>query len=95
MAGKLQGEVVSVRESGDIVSSITREQLSNAPTDESVTIKCDGHKTVGIFPADHNEPEMTFLAILGSDGHLELVLVGDSAYKFLGIREGAAVTVKW
>ncbi len=95
MGGKLQGEVISVRESGDIVTSLTREQLAPAPTDDSVTVLCDGHKTAGIFPADHSEPEMTFLAVLGKDDHLELMLVGDSAYKFLGIREGAVVTVKW
>ena len=95
MGGKLQGKVISVRDSGDIVTSLTRDQLAAAPTDESVTVLCAGHKTAGIFPADHSEPEMTFLAVLGDDDQLELLLVGDSAYKFLGIREGAAVTVKW
>jgi S-adenosylmethionine hydrolase len=95
LAGKLQGEVVSVRDSGNIVTSITSEQLSEVPTDESVIIRCDGHTTAGIFPADHDQPEMTFLAVLGSDDQLELILVGDSAHKFLGIRVGANVTVKW
>lgn len=86
---------MSVCESGDIVTSITREQLSETPTDESVTIRCDGHTTAGIHPADHGQPEMTFLAVLNNDDHLELVLVGDSAHKFLGIRVGATVVVKW
>ena len=95
MAGKLQGEVVSVSESGDAVTSISNDQLAEAPTDDRVTIRCNGHKTAGIFPSDHNQPEMTFLAVLGSTGFLELQLVGDSAHKFLGIRAGADVTVQW
>lgn len=95
MAGKLQGEVVSVRASGDIVTSIYADQLAEAPRDERVSIHCDGHVTAGIFAAEHSEPELTFLAVLNHDGQLELSLVGDSAAKFLGIRPGAVVIVKW
>ena len=86
---------MSVRESGDVVTSIRADQLVEAPRDERVTIHCDGHVTAGIFAADHSEPQMTFLAVLNSEGQLELSLVGDSAAKFLGFRPGAVVTVKW
>ena len=95
MAGKLQGEVVSVRDSGDVVTSISVDQLVEVPRDQRVTIHCDGHVTAGIFPADHNEPEMTFLAVLNAEGQLELSLVGDSATRFLGFQPGSVVTLKW
>jgi S-adenosylmethionine hydrolase len=95
VAGKLRGTVVSVSAGGDLVTDITAAQLEGVPTDESVSIHCDGHVTAGIFPVDHGQPEMTFLARLGESGCLELALVGDDASSFLGIRPGARVLIKW
>jgi S-adenosylmethionine hydrolase len=95
LAGKIQGSVVSVSSSGDLVTDIAAEQLDGAPRDESVTIACGGHHTSCIFPADHGEPEMTFLALLNDSGQLQLSLVGESASAFLGIKPGDEVTVRW
>jgi S-adenosylmethionine hydrolase len=92
---KLQGEVVSIRENGDLVTSITSAELHAAPRDERVVVSCDGHKTAGIFSHDHNQPEMTLIAMLGTDDRLEICLVGESATSFLGVPVGAAVTVEW
>ena len=94
--GKIQGEVVSVRESGDLITNISVAQLADAPRDDQVQVSCDGHVTAGIYSADHNEPEMTFLAVVGAESYcVELCLVGESARKFLGIRNGSSVTIKW
>lgn len=95
MAAKLQGEIVSVTDAGDLVTDISVDKLDGAPTDERVSIHCGGHVTSCIFPADHDEPEMTFVAVQGKSGCVELSLVGDNASQFLGIRPGAAVTIKW
>ncbi len=95
MAEKLRGEVVSIRENGDLVTSITAAELHAAPRDERVTISCDGHTTAGIFPHDHNQPEMTLIAMLGADDRLEICLVGESATAFLSVPIGATVTVDW
>lgn len=95
MAGKLKGEIVSVDATGNLISDITEHQLNGVPRDESVTIRCDGHTTIGIFPQDHKEPEMTFLAFLDADRRLALALVGASAASFLGIRTGSSVVVSW
>ncbi len=95
MAGKIEGAVVSFSETGNLVTDITVEQLRNAPTDQSVTIVCDEHETMGIFRADHAEPPMTYLAILGESGKLELTIVGDSARIMLGVSRGTPVVVKW
>ena len=51
--------------------------------------------TQGIFAPEHTEPEMTFLALLGDRGTLELEIVGDNASLMLGIRAGEKVVVHW
>ncbi|MBW3599351.1 MAG: adenosylmethionine-8-amino-7-oxononanoate aminotransferase [Planctomycetes bacterium] len=97
MAGKIEGVVASVSSAGNLVTDITAEQLQskNAPTDQSVTVVCDEHETLGIFPADHNQPPMTYIALIGESGNLELAIVGDSARIMLGVTEGTPVVVKW
>ena len=95
VVAKLTGQVVSVTESGDLVTDLKLSEIQSLPRDESVTILCEGHKTCGIYPVDHQEPEMTFIAFEGEDGFLRLSLVGDDASRFLGIREASSVEVKF
>ena len=93
--GRIEGTVVSISETGSLVTDIMADQLKDAPTDESVAIACDGHETNGIFSADHDQPETTFLALIGASGKLELEIVGLSASAMLGIRGGERVVVTW
>lgn len=95
MPGKIEGKIVSISDEGNLITDISAEQLADAPRDDSVTVSCDEHMTQGIFAADHNEPDFTLLAMLGTGGCLELVVVGDSARIMLGLGEGQTVTVKW
>jgi S-adenosylmethionine hydrolase len=95
LAGKIQGKVVSISDRGDAITDIAVDRLHGIPTDESVSIHCEGHATSCIFPADHDQPEMTFLAVQGTSGFLELSLVGDSVKAFLGIGPGSQVMIKW
>ena len=95
MPGKIEGRVISITSAGNLVTDITAEQLRPAPRDESVTISCDEHQTLGIFTRDHQEPESTLLAILESGGTLVLEIVGDSAAAMLGIRVGQKVVIQW
>ena len=92
---KLKGEVVSVTDAGDLVTDISVADLAAVPHDEQVSVKCDGHATSGIFTAEHAQPEMTFIAVEGASGFLELSLVGDDASRFLGIKQGASVSLEW
>jgi S-adenosylmethionine hydrolase len=93
--GKIEGSVVAVNEDGNLVTDITAKRLADSPKDESVTVHCDGHETIGIFNVDHSEPAATFLAMFGSSGALELTIVGVSASIMLGIKPGEPVVVKW
>src|SRR3712207_6597735 len=95
VAGKIEGAVVSYSPSGNLVTDITAEQLQHVPKDESVTIVCDEHETMGIFALGHDQPSMTYLALIGESGKLELTIVGDSARDMLGIARGAPVIVRW
>jgi S-adenosylmethionine hydrolase len=95
VAGKIEGAVVAISEAGNLVTDISADQLADVPRNESVTVSCDEHETIGIFSADHQEPPMTLLAVVGSNGQLELEIVGDSAKLMLGVRVGEKVVVKW
>jgi len=92
---KIEGKVVSISESGNLITDISCAALAEAPRDGTVSIRCDEHETVGLFTSGHNEPEMSFLALLGDGGFLELTIVGDSAKMMLGIRTGERVNVQW
>lgn len=95
MRGKIEGKVVAFGPEGNVVTDIAVGLLASAPRDATVTIRCDEHETVGLFMPDHQEPEFSLLAILGSSGILELTIVGDSAKAMLGVRIGETVTVTW
>jgi S-adenosylmethionine hydrolase len=95
LPGQIQGKIASYGESGNLVSDIASDRLEGVPRGEEVTVTCDEHQTVGIYPADHPEEPFTFMAILGASGFLELTIVGESAKAMLGVRVGEAITVKW
>lgn len=92
---KIEGEVIEVDSFGNLVTSITADMLAEVPRDESVTIRCDGHETFGIFGTYGDQPPMTLIALVGSGDRLELAIVDDSAKVMLGVGVGAPVTVEW
>lgn len=95
MPRRLSGKVVSISATGDAITDLTHEQLADVPRDDHTSVECGGHTTLGIYPAEHDQPEMTYVALLGESGFLELSLIGDSAAKFLGLKTGDSVTIKW
>jgi S-adenosylmethionine hydrolase len=95
VSGKLEGTIVSVGDTGNLISDIPVARLDGVPTDERTTVSCDEHQTIGLFPPEHDQPQMTLIALLGSSGFLELSLVGDSARSMLGVREGEKIVVQW
>lgn len=95
MPGKIEGTIAAYSESGNLVTDIAHDRLRGVPRDQSVTVACDEHITIGIYPADHPEQPCTLLAILGTSGFLEITIVGDSAKLMLGVPIGEKVIVKW
>jgi S-adenosylmethionine hydrolase len=95
VAGKVEGKVVAYSDAGNLVTDIPLDRLKDLPAGDAVSVTCDEHQTVGIYPADHPEEPFTLMAILGPSGFLELTIVGESAKAMLGVRLGEKVTVKW
>lgn len=95
MSEKITGSVVSLSETGGLVSDITLEQLVDAPRDESVSISVGGHKTIGIYSEDHGQPDATLLAIATESSPLRIELTGISVSEMLGLNVGETVTVEW
>jgi S-adenosylmethionine hydrolase len=95
VSGRIEGMVVSISESGNLVSDITVEQLAQVPRGDHVTIRCDEHETLGIFDVSHEQPPFTLIAIVGESGCLELEIVTDSAKMMLGVSAGEKIEVRW
>jgi hypothetical protein len=92
---KIEGSIEAIDSFGNLITDIMSDALGNVPRDEQVAIVCDEHETRGIFRTYADQPEMTLIALVGSSGHLELAIVGDSAAAMLGVRVGTPVTVTW
>jgi S-adenosylmethionine hydrolase len=92
--GQIDGKIVAYSESGNLVSDISHEHLREVPR-EGVSVACDEHETIGIYPADHPEQPFTLMAILGHSGFLEMTIVSESAQAMLGVRIGEKIVVKW
>ncbi len=71
MPGTVEGKIVAVTDQGNLVSDIAASQLEQAPRDEQLVVVCDEHETHGLFDANHNQPESTFIAVLSEDGCLD------------------------
>lgn len=92
---KIEGTVREVSPCGDLVTSITAEQLAGTARDSQVRVIVDEeHETFGIFDSPEGQPAMTLLAIQRGESTMTLHLVGDSAADMLGIRAGAKVVVQ-
>ena len=95
MPGKIAGVIEAIDSFGNLISNIDESQLGDVPRDESVSILCDEHETLGIYRTYGDQPPMTLIALVGSGGKLELAIVEDSAAIMLGVGVGAKITVSW
>ncbi len=94
-ANKIEGTVQSIDSFGNLITDISADVLADVPRGEETTIVCDDHQTHGIFNAYADQPEMTLIALVGSNGKLELAIVGESAALMLGVAVGTPVKVTW
>jgi len=92
---RIEGVVLEVDSFGNLRTNIAAELLANRPTDERMCAVCSIYETWGIFRTYSDQPQGTFIALVGSSGQLELAIVGDSAAARLGIRVGEPVILAW
>lgn len=96
MSGRIQGKVIEITPEGDLVTDLNAAQLAGvARTSDTKVLVDEEHETFGIFSPEHDQPPMTLVAIMATDGPLRLHLVSDSASMMLGVRVGAPVEVSW
>ncbi|MGD9723545.1 MAG: S-adenosyl-l-methionine hydroxide adenosyltransferase family protein [Pirellulales bacterium] len=92
---RIQGSVQSIDSFGNLITDISADTLNGVPRGEETAVTCDEHETRGIFTTYAEQPPMTFIAVVGSSGKLELAIVGESAADMLGIAVGTPVVIQW
>lgn len=94
-ATRIEGVVLEVDSFGNLSTNITAEMFAGRPTDERVCVVCNIYETWGIYSTYAEQIGGSFVALIGSNGRLELALVGDNAAVRLGIQVGTPVTINW
>jgi S-adenosyl-L-methionine hydrolase (adenosine-forming) len=92
---RITGSVQQIDSFGNLITNIRAEMFAGRPTDYRACVVCSIYETWGIFRAYGDRPSGTFVAVIGSQGQLELAIVGDNAASRLGIQVGMPVVVAW
>ena len=95
MANQIEGQVVKIGEQGNLLTDIAIDRVSEIVGNETVVVKFGGHETIGLFPADHGQPDATMVASLGPSGFVEIEIVGISLAEMLGIKVNEPVAIVW
>lgn len=95
LSNRIDGQVSSCSASGNLLTNIANDSVAGLVGDENISVKFGPHETLGIFPADHGEPDATLVASLGGNGFVEIEIVGVSLSDMLGIKAGAEVIIAW
>jgi S-adenosylmethionine hydrolase len=90
---ELQGRITQISGSGDLVSDIPNSAVADLAGVADVRVDIGDHFTLGIFAAEHQEPESTLIAVLGKSGFVEVGIVGMNAAEMLGIRAGESIRI--
>jgi S-adenosylmethionine hydrolase len=92
---RIEGEILEIDSFGNLITNITAEMLANRPTDQRVCVVFNIYETWGIYRTYGNQLSGTLCAVIGSNGRLELAIVGDNAGQRLGVQTGTPVTLAW
>lgn len=86
--GEIVGEIVFVDRFGNAITNLTPEDLAGLATP---VVKVAGHEIAGV--SHHYAEREGPLALIGSNGHLEIAVNGGNAAKQLGLKAGDRVVV--
>jgi S-adenosylmethionine hydrolase len=95
LAKKIEGKVIEVSDSGNLITDIAVDQFGDADRGDSFKVKFDGHETVGLYEIEHGQPAATMVASVNKAGVIEIEIVGISLSEMLGIGVGAPVGVEF
>jgi S-adenosyl-L-methionine hydrolase (adenosine-forming) len=92
---RIDGTVLEIDSFGNIITNITADMLAGRPTDKRACVACNIYETWGIYHTYADQPQGTLCALIGSNGRLELAIVGDNAAQRLGLKVGMPVVIAW
>jgi hypothetical protein len=91
--GRLQGVVIAVDHWGNLVTSVTEEDLERACIGAGTTVRVGRRVIRGLHRSYAGGKPGTPVALINSNGHLEIALNGGRADLALGAVRGAVVRV--
>jgi hypothetical protein len=94
-SARIDGTVLEIDSFGNIITNITAEMLAGRPTDKRACVACNIYETWGIYHTYAEQPQGTLCAVIGSNGRLEIAIVGDNASARLGLKMGMSVVIAW
>jgi S-adenosylmethionine hydrolase len=87
----IHGHVRSIDDFGNIISDISRDQLGTQPFE----VRCGGRTIASVVACYGDASDGQLVALVGSNGHLEVAVVGGNAQELLGMEVGDAITVSF
>ena len=89
------GEVLLVDSFGNLISNIPAAQLPAAALGPDLAVECKGRTIAGLQTTYDVAPRGTLVAVIDSQGRLEIAAVRGSAAAVLSACEGTAVVARW
>ena len=91
----IEGTIVEIDRYGNLITNIAKNDLVDAPHDETLRVASGLHETFGLQTTYGDQPPQTLIALLGSDQFVELAIVNGDAQSMLAARVGDTVTLSW
>jgi hypothetical protein len=93
--GKIEAEVLDVDSFGNLITNIEAPMLAEIPDVRRAWVELAKCRAEGIRTTYGDAPPGALVALIGSNGRLELAIVGGSATKKLAAAVGDPVTICW
>jgi S-adenosyl-L-methionine hydrolase (adenosine-forming) len=92
---RISGVVLKIDSFGNLITNIPAKMFVGRPTDSRACVACGIYETWGIYQTYAQQAQGTLIAVIGSNGLLELAVTGENAADRLGINVGTPVAVGW
>lgn len=93
--GQIAGQVLSIDPFGNLISNIPAELLPPNVKKSRLRVSCAGVEATGLLRTYGDRGEGEWIALVGSDGMLELAIARGNAARQLGAKVDDAFVVDW
>ena len=91
---RLLGQIIGIDSFGNLITNIEAAHIRQLPVTD-VVVCCNQQHVEGISETYGQHPAETLIALIGSQGHLELAIVNGNAAAQLGAKISDAVVLTW